>query len=75
MVSIEILDSLYMNPGKKIGLYETEKSHIALWSYGSSPLPPSPPPPRTLILVGDLKISDQNNWEDLSKKLNFGGES
>ena len=21
----------------------------------------------------DLKISDQNNWGDLSKKLNFGG--
>ena len=29
-----------------------------------------------LILGGDLKISDQNNWEeggDLSKKLNLGG--
>ena len=23
---------------------------------------------------GDLKISDQNNWGDLSKKLNLGGE-
>ena len=22
---------------------------------------------------GDLKISDQNNWGDLSKKLNLGG--
>ena len=22
---------------------------------------------------GDLKISDQNNWRDLSKKLNLGG--
>ena len=41
MGSIEILDSLYMNPGRKIGLYETEKSHIALWSHGSSP-PPRP---------------------------------
>ena len=30
-----------------------------------------------LILGGDLKTSDQNNWEegggDLSKKLNLGG--
>ena len=26
-----------------------------------------------LILGGDLKISDQNNWGDLSKKLNLGG--
>ena len=31
--------------------------------HGSSPL----------ILRGDLKISDQNNWGDLSKKLNLGG--
>ena len=23
---------------------------------------------------GDLKIPDQNNWRDLSKKLNGGGE-
>ena len=23
--------------------------------------------------MGDLKISDQNNWGDLSKKLNLGG--
>ena len=23
---------------------------------------------------GDLKISDQNNWGDLNKKLNLGGE-
>ena len=29
------------------------------------------PPP--LILGGDLKISDQNNWGDLSKKLNLRG--
>ena len=28
-----------------------------------------------LILGGDLKISDQNNWGDLSKKLNRGGEA
>ena len=28
------------------------------------------PPP---ILGRDLKISDQNNWGDLSKKLNLGG--
>ena len=26
-----------------------------------------------LVLGGDLKISDQNNWGDLSKKLNLGG--
>ena len=26
-----------------------------------------------LILGGDLEISDQNNWGDLSKKLNMGG--
>ena len=33
----------------------------------------APPPP--LILGGDVKISDQNNWgADLSKKLNLGGE-
>ena len=25
------------------------------------------------FLGGDLKISDQNNWGDLSKKLNWGG--
>ena len=25
------------------------------------------------ILRGNLKISDQNNWGDLSKKLNLGG--
>ena len=25
-----------------------------------------------LILQGDLKISDKNNWGDLSKKLNLG---
>ena len=33
----------------------------------------APPPP--LILGGDLKISDQNNWGEgnLSKKLNLGG--
>ena len=32
MGSTEILGSLYMKPGRKIDLYETEKSHIALWS-------------------------------------------
>ena len=26
-----------------------------------------------LLLGGDLKISDQNNWGDLSKKLYLGG--
>ena len=26
-----------------------------------------------LILGGDLKISDQNNWGNLSKRLNWGG--
>ena len=31
----------------------------------------SPPPP--LILGGNQEISDQNNWGDLSKKLNLGG--
>ena len=30
MGSIEILGSLYMKPGRKIDLYETEKSHTAL---------------------------------------------
>ena len=32
MDSTETLGSLYMEPGMKIDLYETEKSHIALWS-------------------------------------------
>ena len=27
-----------------------------------------------LILGGNLKILDQNNWGDLIKKLNFGGK-
>ena len=30
------------------------------------------PPPQ--ILEGDLKISDQNNWGELSKKLNLRGD-
>ena len=30
------------------------------------------PPP--LILVGDLKISDQNNKEGPKQKITFGGE-
>ena len=32
------------------------------------------PPPPPLILEGDLKISDQNNWGELSKKLNLRGD-
>ena len=32
MGSIEILGSLYMKLGRKIDPYETEKSHVALWS-------------------------------------------
>ena len=32
MGSIEILGGLYIKPGMKIDRYETEKSHIALWS-------------------------------------------
>ena len=32
MGSIEILGELYIKPGMKIDRYETEKSHIALWS-------------------------------------------
>ena len=31
----------------------------------------APPPPP--ILGGDLKISDQNNWEGLEQKIKFGG--
>ena len=31
----------------------------------------APPPPPNL--GGELKISDQNNWGELSKKLNLGG--
>ena len=33
----------------------------------AAPLPPSP-----ILGGGDLKISDQNNW-DLNKKIKFGG--
>ena len=35
---------------------------------------PCPPPP--ILGGGDVKVSDQNNWGDLSKKLIFfwGGE-
>ena len=33
MGSIKTLGNLYMKPGGKIELYETEKSHIALWSH------------------------------------------
>ena len=32
MGSIEILGELYIKPGMKIDRYETEKSHIVLWS-------------------------------------------
>ena len=32
MGSTEILGGLYIKPGMKIDRYETEKSHIALWS-------------------------------------------
>ena len=35
----------------------------SICKHGSSPL----------NYMGDLKISDQNNWGDLSKKLNLGG--
>ena len=44
-------------------LAKSEKCFV-LTDYGSS----SP------NFKGDLKISDQNNWGDLSKKLNLGGE-
>ena len=40
-----------------------EKYSVAIVA---APLPP-------LILAEDLKISVQNNWGDLSKKLNLGG--
>ena len=30
-------------------------------------------PPPLILGGGDLKISDQNNWEDLSKKAIWGG--
>ena len=30
-------------------------------------------PPPNFRGGGDLEISDQNNWGDLSKKLNWGG--
>ena len=33
--------------------------------------PPPPPPPN---FRGDLKISDQNNWEGPDQKIKFGGE-
>ena len=32
--------------------------------------PPSPLPP---IEGGDLKISDQNDWEEPQQKIKFGG--
>ena len=41
------------------GITELKTFHV----HGSSP--PN--------LRGDLKISDQNNWRDLSKKFNLGG--
>ena len=31
-------------------------------------------PPPSLILVGDLKISDQNNKEGPKQKITLGGE-
>ena len=42
----------------------------SLWVTYRSIMVAAPPPP---ILRGDLTISDQNNWGDLSKKLNLEG--
>ena len=51
---------LLMQLGKTYMFYSVKNNMVAA---------PTPPPP---ILGGDLKISEQNNWGDLSKKLNLG---
>ena len=50
---------LLMQLGKIYMFYSVKNNMVAA---------PTPPP----ILGGDLKISEQNNWGDLSKKLNLG---
>ena len=49
--------------------YHSETLYIIHYEHGSSSPPPAP------ILGGDLKSSDQNNWEGggAEEKIKFGG--
>ena len=45
------------------------KANSSKGNHGSRP----PPPPLPPIEGGDLKISDQNDWEEPQQKIKFGG--